>query len=59
MSRVAVTIDVQTYEVTISAEHGSGADYVAEVDGWRIPVHLPEDSSNYSFDWIMVDNRSY
>jgi acetyl/propionyl-CoA carboxylase alpha subunit len=59
MSQVAVTIDGQTYEVIISPARVAGTEYIAELDGRQIPVHLAEGGNYNSLDWITVDNRSY
>ena len=59
MNKLTVTIDDKSYEVEVSAQHGSAGEYVVTLDGEPLSVYVPDYAAPEAMDRMIVDNRPY
>ncbi len=60
MSKLAVTIDDDTYQVEVDLSKPSGTELVVKVQGRPVRVRLPDhDAPVEQMEWIVVDDKPY
>ncbi len=60
MSKLAVTIDDQTFEVEVDLSRQNGNGFVVKVNGQPVRVRLPDrDAPAEQMEWIVVDDKPY
>jgi biotin carboxyl carrier protein len=60
MSKLAITIDGQTFEIEMALTQQCGAECTVIVNGREIPVIVPDlPEQNSALDWMIIDGRPY
>ena len=59
MSKIAVTVDGQTYEVEVTLPPISATEFTVAVDGQTVPVSVSSLDGIDALDWIVTDNGPY
>ncbi|MCP4168702.1 MAG: biotin/lipoyl-binding protein [Chloroflexi bacterium] len=59
MSRLAVTIDGQTFEIEISQMPGNADPFAVTVDGEEVMVQVPRGAETTPMHWLIVGDRPY
>ncbi len=60
MTKLAVTIDDQTFEVELDLTRLNGTDLTVKVDGQPVRVRIPDrEAPVEQMEWIVVDDKPY
>ncbi|MGE5137998.1 MAG: biotin/lipoyl-containing protein [Rudaea sp.] len=60
MSRLAVTVDDQTYEIQVNLERPNGNELLIKVGAQQVRVRLPDrDAPAEQMEWIVIDDKPY
>ncbi len=59
MSKIAVTVDGQTYEVEVTLPPSNATDFTVTVDGQSVPVSVSSLDGIDALDWVATDNGPY
>jgi hypothetical protein len=60
MSKLAITIDGQTFEIEMALTPQCGTECTVIVNGREIPVIIPDlPEQNSALEWMIIDGRPY